>query len=78
LLCDGFCVDITTSPLHCGRCNNSCPATFSCIGGSCACSPPSASCGGRCVNLNNDRFNCGACGTTCRSTQICRFGRCVP
>jgi hypothetical protein len=76
-LCDGVCVDTSSDPDHCGRCDQACPADELCALGMCVsmCPPPLAMCGRQCVDLNTDPFNCGRCGNVCRS-RLCNAGVC--
>jgi hypothetical protein len=57
--CDGDpatpCVDVGSSPAHCGACGHACPGGAPCNGGTC-CDP---------ATLETDVSNCGACGTHC-------------
>lgn len=86
------CVDLSSSPSHCGVCNNACPfATGAnqvamCVNGLCdtECAPGWADCNGNPVdgcetNIMVDGANCGACGNQCNSAlgQPCVEGRCL-
>jgi Trypsin-like peptidase domain/Stigma-specific protein, Stig1 len=69
--CGGACIDASTHPLHCGRCDNACPAGNTCVRGRCeqSCAPPRAACGGRCVDTRSDPSHCGACGRACSASS---------
>lgn len=75
--CDGACVHVLSSSLHCGRCNNLCTAGTSCIQGECGneCGDLT-DCSGECVDLALSPFNCGACGVVCEAGQSCQIGQC--
>jgi hypothetical protein len=88
--CGTACVDVTSDPLHCGACDESCgaavadgtlPVGSSCVDGTCGC-PPSRPdvCDGRCVNLQVDTQRCGpTCGdaVTCAQGEECTAGTCA-
>ena len=76
--CGDACVDLQTSPSHCGGCGIACGGGTTCVRGACLCpaSQPTA-CGGRCVDSRSDPSNCGGCDTRCTSAQRCESGRCV-
>ena len=54
-----LCIDLGTDPAHCGTCGNACPATSSCIDGTCSCPGSQSICNESCVDLTSDRANCG-------------------
>jgi hypothetical protein len=71
-----LCIDLTTDPAHCGECENACPATSSCIDGTCTCPRSESICNASCVDLTSDPANCGACETDC-GDLFCLEGGCV-
>lgn len=77
--CGGSCVDVTTSALHCGRCDNPCGTDAVCAAGRCVllCETPRVACVGQCVDTGSDVANCGACGTRCGPDDRCISGMCV-
>jgi hypothetical protein len=76
--CDAgqLCIDLSADPNHCGACANACPASSSCIDGTCTCPGSESICDASCVNLASDPANCGACGTDCGGL-FCLEGECV-
>jgi hypothetical protein len=88
---DGCEADLSTDPLHCGRCSDSCTGTranaspacqdsrcsFACNAGFLDCNAdlPSASGNGCEVDGRSDMSNCGECGNTC--TMSCSSGMCA-
>ncbi len=74
--CGGTCVVLTTNPLHCGSCNNACPAGTSCVGGTCTCQAGLTSCNGACVDTTSDAAHCGACSNQCAAGLLCSLGAC--
>ncbi len=61
--CPGVgCVNLSTSPLHCGECGMGCESGTCCNGVCCAAGE--GCCGGSCTPLNVNG-NCGACGVNC-------------
>jgi hypothetical protein len=79
MLCDGTCVDVSTSMQNCGACGKVCGGSEQCIAGQCGC-PSGISlthCGTACVSTQYDTNNCGACGNACSSPQICSQGVCT-
>ena len=78
-LCGDACVDLASSPNHCGVCDSPCTAADTvCADGACvpadACSD--TTCGDACVDLMSSETDCGACGTTCTDEQECVRGVC--
>ena len=71
-----LCIDLGTDPAHCGTCGNACPATSSCIAGTCSCPGSQSICNESCVDLTSDRANCGTCGTDC-GEFFCVDGQCA-
>ena len=88
--CGGSCVDVSTSPLHCGMCFQACTDLQwhrpVCANGTCShekiCAPGTAACSSGCTVLDEDPGNCGMCGRGCSTpaggTVSCRVGVCVP
>lgn len=79
-LCGGACVDVTSSPLHCGACDSPCAAGRVCRGGTCGCPASTKLCGGACVADNNPATGCAA--ATCAACSVanatagCAAGAC--
>jgi Putative metal-binding motif len=87
---DGCEVDTTSTPAHCGACNNACNvpnATATCLNSACAvgtCTPGFRNCNNQVpdgceVNVQADLNNCGACGAVCtvaNGTPACVAGAC--
>ena len=71
-----LCIDLTTDPAHCGACANACPATSSCVDGTCTCPASQSICDASCVDLMSDPANCGACQTDC-GDLFCLQGACA-
>ena len=74
------CVDLQSSPNHCGDCNTACSTGQSCSNGGCVCPAGSQACpptgtpdagASICVDLSTDPLNCGGCGITCASGKTC-------
>ncbi len=76
--CGSDCVDLQSSPQHCGGCDQACDTGKVCATGSCLDSCPSGleDCSGACVNLSTDPQNCGTCGTPCGGGENCSAGQC--
>jgi len=70
------CVAFAADPLHCGACDNACPAGVACDNGTCACPPGTQACGGQCIETTNDPKNCGQCGNACGAGSSCVAGQC--
>jgi len=80
--CGTECVILSSSPDHCGACDNACASNELCVSGSCELDCPLSSeyddCGGtECAGLLSDPDNCGACGTACGATEVCSCGVCT-
>jgi len=74
--CGGaLCVDLMSSPEHCGECGNACPDTAACVDGACACPGGAFVCDASCVDRASDPTNCGDCGTDC-GELFCFQGEC--
>lgn len=71
------CVALASDPLHCGACNQACPAGVACESGACVCAGGGQACGGACVDVTNDVANCGACGNACPAGGACTAGKCA-
>lgn len=78
----GSIVDVSSSPLHCGRCDHACPRSARCVAGACVdCGTGAARCGtsNTCdANLLTSTTNCGACGQSCGAEELCSAGVCTP
>jgi hypothetical protein len=77
-LCNGTCVDLTSSPSNCGMCGQACGAAAPfCSSSMCSamCGAGLSPCGNACVNLATDASNCGMCGVVCPGTA-CSLSMC--
>lgn len=77
LECSGACVDVGSSPMHCGACGVACGPTELCQAGTCVprCAPGLIECGGACVDPSRDADHCGGCFAAC-GTGVCIDGAC--
>ncbi|MBL8684829.1 MAG: hypothetical protein JNK05_36975 [Myxococcales bacterium] len=90
--CGASCIDVQSSPAHCGACDNACPGT-TCSGGSCTatCRLGFGDCDGNATNgcesnLASSVQHCGRCGNECAFNNasatcemgVCRIGPCDP
>ena len=84
--CPPACVDTTSDPNNCGKCNAHCATSdphavgVTCNKGACAplCnSSYPTNCSGACTNLKDDNNNCGECGTRCTGGRTCASKSCV-
>jgi hypothetical protein len=84
-MCPPACVDTTSDPNNCGKCNLHCTTSdphatgVTCNKG--ACQPVCngsypTDCGGVCANLKNDNNNCGSCGAKCTGGRTCSGKSC--
>lgn len=73
-LCGTSCVDTQTNAMHCGECDDPCPAGQSCGGGNCACGGDLSPCGEQCVDTDTNVEHCGECDERCLGT--CSGGEC--
>jgi hypothetical protein len=71
------CVALASDPLHCGACNQACPAGVACINGACSCPGGTELCGSSCVDVATNAQNCGKCGSLCAAKQVCLQGKCA-
>ena len=69
------CVEVSTSALHCGECQNPCPTGISCVESVCNCPDPQLACGDTCTDTMMDGLNCGDCGNDCAGAT-CEMGMC--
>jgi hypothetical protein len=88
--CGGACVDLNTSPFHCGECFKACTDQQwhrpVCAAGVCGqqivCGSGAVACGNVCSVIDEDPAHCGGCGQKCKvpagGTTSCRAGVCVP
>ncbi len=83
--CPPACVDTSSDPDNCGKCNAHCTtADPHAVGVACtkgACSPLCNSsyptnCTGVCTNIKNDSNNCGSCGAKCTGGRTCQSKSC--
>lgn len=74
--CGPTCVDLGTSPAHCGACGHACGEGEQCAGGACACAPGLTQCGEQCVDVTRDEQHCGACDRPCEGGASCNAGSC--
>jgi hypothetical protein len=77
MLCGRACAEIATDVYNCGGCDNVCPATVGCVGGSCSCVEPMIVCDGICLDPRADPNNCGGCGVSCGEGLMCTAGECI-
>jgi hypothetical protein len=79
--CDGRCVDVSSDPENCGRCDNECSEHGQevCSAGKCKakCAASLTNCEDACVDTGTDANNCGVCGLACGCDQVCQGGKCV-
>ena len=77
--CNGYCVDTSYHPSHCGSCNSACESDEVCDNGSCAliCAGGSTECGDSCVDIKIDAKHCGGCDNACPEGELCQAGSCV-
>ena len=75
--CAGACVDLETSPAHCGACGLTCAPGQFCALGRCSDECPLTLCDGLCVDLDTSPTSCGACGVSCAEGEVCREGGCA-
>ncbi len=75
-LCANACVDVATTPAHCGACGNACGAGKLCQAGACVCPPGQVDCAGQCVDPQLSPQHCGMCGNACDADEACMAGRC--
>src|SRR5258708_15808043 len=78
LMCGTDCLDLQSSPTHCGACDIACSSDKICSQGSCVCAADQVLCGMTCVDTLKDKANCGACGIKCADTWVCSQGICAP
>lgn len=71
------CVELQTSPSHCGACENACPDGVACVEGACVCPGATVLCDGVCVDTESDPTHCGACGQACDDGLFCAAGSCT-
>lgn len=80
VVCNDTCVDVTSSPAHCGQCGHACldPEPL-CSGGTCSstCAQGETACDGACVDLETNEGHCGSCTVSCSSDETCESGECV-
>ncbi len=81
-VCNGVCVNTSSSPGNCGGCGMFCSADQVCNQGSCrpiteGCAPNLLLCGQSCVDPSADARNCGVCGNSCDVAHgVCQAGAC--
>ncbi len=85
-LCDGQCLDLSSSPLACGACGEPCAGGEVCSDGVCElqCAEGLVNCEGACIDPTTDRDFCGASadcsganeGADCDDTEVCSGGSC--
>lgn len=64
-MCVGNCVNILSSPSHCGACCQPCPDGQIC-------------CNGTCVDYKSNPNHCGGCFDVCDPGETCQDGWCWP
>jgi hypothetical protein len=78
VVCDGTCVDTSTSDAYCGNCTTACSGEPKCQDGACTkCSGSLTACGNSCVDTKTSKQHCGDCSTVCSATQTCVGGTCT-
>ncbi len=70
------CVDLQTSELHCGTCQNACADSETCAKGKCVC--PGEVCHGACIDQRYDNLNCSDCDKPCAAGEECVDSHCQP
>lgn len=77
-LCDGVCVDLSSSSAQCGSCGHACGQGEACVGGKCQVSCPGGqvACDSLCFATANDPKHCGDCGTVCKAGEVCGDAHC--
>ena len=71
------CVDTNSSALHCGACNQPCPAGVPCMSGECSCPASTTLCGDTCLDTDSDPAHCGGCDRPCDAGLFCLEGNCT-
>lgn len=65
-ICQGACVDLSTSATHCGQCDRAIPNGGLCNNGTPTCSDTAPNdfmmCDDRCTNIRTSSLHCGQCG----------------
>jgi len=79
--CDRVCVDFDSDPVNCGRCDNVCPAGYTCDAGDCLCGGDVCGDGevclsGACLSTVDNDANCGEIGNVCGAGKICLNSAC--
>lgn len=68
-VCNGTCVDLTSSNTNCGACSNVCNNGQTCQASSCSCPTGKAFCGNACVVAS--RKQCGPACSECQTDELC-------
>lgn len=76
MACGATCVDVQTSPDHCGDCNQPCTAPRACQSGQCQCADGKTFCNGACVDTTSNALHCGGCGNACQGGYVCGESSC--
>jgi hypothetical protein len=78
-VCDDDCVDLSSSPQHCGACGEACEDGEVCAARSCSSECPSelTDCTGACVDLQTNPSHCGGCDSPCAPGGGCIDGGCT-
>jgi hypothetical protein len=74
--CASGCTDPMSDPANCSSCGHACPATETCLGGSCTCVVGQTVCASGCSDTSSDPANCGRCGNACPADEACTNGSC--
>ena len=74
--CGGACVETSTTPAHCGKCDAPCGAGQLCQAGQCACPVGQMLCGTQCADLQLSSQHCGMCDQACKMNETCMAGTC--
>lgn len=64
ILCDNYCVNLSTDSKHCGGCYFH------------ACASDEICCGGKCIKYKSDGQHCGSCNNACATNNPCCEGVC--
>jgi hypothetical protein len=69
------CVDVSTTPEHCGGCEHACIPGAACHAGGCSCPEGTNECPTACVDVLSSKDHCGACDHAC--DYACADGECI-
>lgn len=74
--CGNMCVDLQSTPQHCGACGKMCTPGQLCQAGQCVCPMGQITCDNQCVDIKLSPQHCGACGQACDEGESCMAGVC--